>query len=129
MTAHHTIRLHAAWKRMVDSGDSSSVAEVTVVSLPDVALRTTSGLAVTYRRTFNRPTGLSSTDSVSFLSDLLPIADSIWFNDHQVAIPSQPILELGDRLRAHNELVLRIPGDRFGQAADATATLRITPQQ
>ena len=98
--------------------------EVTVC-LPDASIVSVKATAVVYRRAFNRPTGLAVGDSVSLQCEFLPIAASICFNGSQVDVPSDSYIEIGDRLLAHNELVVRIGANHFQAASLATASLRI----
>ncbi len=111
---------------MDDSGQAIDDRRETTVSLPDesIALATTD--FVTYRRSFNRPTGLNDGDSVALQSGLLPIACAIRFNGDAVEIPSESSIEIGDRLLPHNELVVTIAADQFLAATLATASLLIT---
>jgi len=118
--------LHAAWKRMEDSGQATDNGREITVSLPDTSIVSVNATSVVYRRSFNRPTGLSGGDSVVLQSGLLPLAASIRFNGIPIDIPSDASIEIADRLQPHNELVVRIAADQFQAAALASASLQIT---
>lgn len=125
MPSHHTIRLHAAWKRMDDSGAMTDDQHEIAVSLPDSSIISSNARFATYRRSFNRPTGLNSDDSVCLQSDLLPIAASIHFNGSPIDTPSESSIEIGRLLLPHNEVVVRIAAERFPDASLASASLEI----
>lgn len=127
MPAHHTIRLHSAWKRMDDWGPAGDQQREASVSLPDASVVSSTASFVTYRRCFNRPTGLTGGDSICLLCGLLPIAAAIRFNGSAITIPAESSIEVGDRLLPHNELVIRIAAEQFQAAAVASASLQITP--
>jgi len=127
MPSSHTIRLHAAWKRVDDSGPAAGGGRELVVCLPDTSILSVNASSVVYRRAFNRPTGLADGDSICLQCGLLPIAASIRFNGNQIAIPSEASIEIGDRLLPHNELAVTIVADQFPTAAQASAVLEIRP--
>jgi len=127
MPTSHTIRLHAAWKRVDDSAQASCDERELAVSLPDKSILSVNASSVVYRRAFNRPTGLADGDSISLQCGLLPIAASIRFNGNQIDVPSEASIEIGDRLLAHNELAVTIVADQFQAAALASATIQIRP--
>ncbi len=110
---------------MEDSGQVNEDRHESTVSLPDASVVSVTTSHVTYRRAFNRPTGVTGGDSISVQSGLLPIATSIHFNGVQIAIPSEASIEIGDRLLPHNELVVRIAAERFQAASLASASLQI----
>jgi hypothetical protein len=126
MPTPHTIRLHAAWKRIDDGGQMPDKQTEAVVTLPDESVVSSIASFVTYRRSFNRPTGLSGGDSIKLQCGLLPIAASILFNGEMIETPSLSSLEINDRLLLHNELVVRIAAEQFQAASLATASLQIT---
>jgi hypothetical protein len=114
---------------MDDSGAVMNDQCEVSVSLPDTSIKSSNARFVTYRRSFNSPTGLTGGDSVSLQSGLLPIAASIHFNGSLIDIPSEPSLEIGRLLLPHNELVVRIAADRFPDASQASASLEIIHAQ
>jgi hypothetical protein len=125
MSSVHTIRLHAAWKRMVDCKAAGDAVGETVVSLPDVAIASEIADSVTYRRSFNRPTGLAQGDAIVLKCGLLPIASSIDFNGNRLDVPAEQSLNIGPHLQHHNELVVKIAADQFQAASLASASLEI----
>jgi hypothetical protein len=126
MSSSHTIRLHAAWKRIDDSGQAApGDGRELLVSLPDTSILSVNASAVVYRRAFHRPTGLAAGDSICLQSGLLPIAASIRFNGNQIDIPTQASIEIGASLLSHNELAVTIVADQFHAAARASAVLEI----
>jgi len=96
-----------------------------LVSLPDATIASETGASVTYRRSFNRPTGIAYGDAVVFRSGLLPIASSIDFNGKQLGIPVEPLIDITDHLHLHNELTVKIAADQFPAASLASASLEI----
>lgn len=111
---------------MDDWGQMSDEQSEAVVSLPDESIVSSIASFVTYRRSFNRPTGLSGGDTIELQCGLLPIAASIRFNGEMIDTPSLSSLEISDRLLPHNELVVRIAAEQFQTASLATASLHIT---
>jgi len=122
----HTIRLHAAWKRMDECGHSSSSSQENAVSLPDVSLADCTANAVTYRRRFNRPTGLSDSVLVHLHSPLLPLATAIHLNGKSLSVPLESFIDLSTHLEAHNLIEIVIAKPQFERAAAASATIEIT---
>jgi hypothetical protein len=125
MTDIHTIRLHAAWKRMDECGSPTSIPEQCSVSLPDTSLLGCEAPTVTYQRRFNRPSGLSETATVHLHCGLLPLATEIRFNGELQAVPSAPLIDLSNSLKPHNVIEMVIEKSRFGPAATASAKLEI----
>jgi hypothetical protein len=129
MAADHTIRLHAAWKRIdhaADSNDELGTGSVKTVSLPDLSLNDVSVKQVTFQRRFNRPTGLSDSDKVAIHCGLLTAAAEIAFNDVAISVPTQPMLDISRLLMPHNELRVLIAAEQFQVASRASAALEIT---
>lgn len=123
MTACHTIRLHAAWKRVVPAGWGA--AEQTVaVSLPDAELPRCTAASVTYHRGFNRPTGLAPQTVVHLDCGLLALASDVQLNGQPLP-PGNPVVEVTSLLQPHNVLEIVVPRKHFKPAAGATAMLRI----
>jgi hypothetical protein len=129
MTAEHKIRLHAAWKRIdraVESGEEFGANDTTTVSLPDATLGSLVVHHVTFQRRFNRPTGLSDSDTVVLQCGLLTVAQEIVFNGVSIPIPTEPTLDISSHLLPHNELRVIIAADQFQVASQASAALEIT---
>jgi hypothetical protein len=122
MTSPHTIRLHAAWKRMVIGGRSGSDV-ATNVSLPDRSLLNCDAVGVIYRRHFNRPTGLSDQTTVLLDCGLLPLSRSANLNGQPLIMPSVGLPDIASMLRPHNELEIEVASDRYAEAATASAAL------
>ena len=104
----HTIRLRRPWKRFIDhSGDPDNV------DVPDqTPLSAQPGTTLTYRRAFNRPTGLSPSDKV-WLSVVQKAASSIQivFNESIVfeSETSNPIrVNISDQLQPSNQIAIRL---------------------
>jgi hypothetical protein len=140
MNVRHTIRLHAAWKRVV-GGDGygaeavdgaeivdmpgGALGEPTAVTLPDSFLADCPAGRVTMSRRFNRPTGLDGSSSVVLDCGLLLCADSVAFNGQPLAASEDGTVDITDRLCPHNELEVTIPKVHFLNASLASARLLI----
>ncbi len=121
----HIIRIHAAWRRLdfdrsgVEIGRSS-------IRLPD---RLPFPAAVTnsiYRRTFNRPTGLTARSSVWLICGLFAHASHVSLNHRDIAIPIDGSLNITGMLLAQNVIEIGVNTDPMvGPYADATAWLEI----
>jgi hypothetical protein len=136
MNRSHRIRLHAAWKRLsgsdaIDSqvapeghspaAEQAEAAEqASSVSLPDASLCDCVAPWVTYRRNFNRPTGIGPNDRVWLGCSLFASATRGVLNGRDFNLPpsGQP-LEVTDMLRPHNELRVVIPRESFASASTA----------
>lgn len=121
----HLIRLHAAWQRTAIEPRGVGPQEVTV-TLPDRSLPSCGALAVLYRRSFNRPTGLGPATKLYFESGLLPLSSLVRCNGVPVeAQMQQERLDLTDLLRPSNVIEIQVAHDAFAEAAQCTAALRI----
>lgn len=112
----HTIRLRRPWSRQLDGQPTADKVDVP----DDRPVPVSAGRRVTYRRSFNRPTGLAADDRVWLAID--PCAASaieILINGisiHQSAA-DQPIrVDITRHLEPANQLVLQLAGDPAGQA-------------
>jgi len=124
MTACHTIRLHAAWKRMVPECEGPAAGSVTV-SLPDASLLECDASSVTYRRSFNRPTGITVGTVVLLASDLLPLGRPARLNGQTLPSLDSRQVEITALLLAHNELEIVLQRDDYRAASQAWASLQI----
>jgi len=140
MNVRHTIRLHAAWKRMVrndaDGPEATSGADAVdtpqgalgepmAVTLPDSFLADCQAGRVTMSRRFNRPTGLDDRSAVVLDCGLLLCADWAALNGETLAVSEDGTADITDRLRPHNELEVAIPKAQFLAASSASARLLI----
>jgi len=127
MTDIHTIRLHAAWKRMDECDHASPDNQERSVSLPDASLADCAASMATYQRRFNRPTGLNDSVSVHLHSSLLSLATAIKLNGESLGAPFDPFIDLSTRLEAHNLIEIVIAKPQFKHAATASARIEIKP--
>jgi len=130
MNVRHTIRLHAAWKRVMvglDGGDTleGCLGEPMTVTLPDSFLAGCQADAVTMSRRFNRPTGLEDGSAVVLDCGLLPCAESAALNGTPLRANEGGTVDVTDSLRPHNELEVTISKARFAAASVASARLLI----
>ncbi|WP_182868977.1 hypothetical protein [Stieleria mannarensis] len=126
----HTIRLRRPWLRSLDPHSPPQKVDVPDTQPPT----TTDGSVISYRRAFNRPTGLTPADVV-WLSLPHHTAESIEIriNDalvHQSVHPSKatgPIrIDITASLQSANQLVITLTTGRTSPAAlDAPVTLEI----
>lgn len=98
-----------------------------MVSLPDQSLLACDAASVTYRRHFNRPTGLSPQTAVVLICGLIPLADRAELNGHVLSAPfaGEMAIDITQLLLPHNQLAVEICCDRYGDAASASARLEI----
>ncbi|MCS7470463.1 hypothetical protein NZK35_27750 [Stieleria sp. ICT_E10.1] len=122
----HTIRLRRPWLRSVDSQPPPDKVDVPD-TLPPAA---GGGAVVTYRRAFNRPTGLTPNDSVC-LSIAHFTADSIEIRINDTLIyqsdRTEPIrLDMTAALRPSNQLAITLTaGECPTTVLDGAVTLEI----
>ena len=122
----HTIRLRRPWLRSVDPQSPPDKVDVPDTAPPAV----TGGDRVTYRRVFNRPTGLTPTDLV-WLSIPRYAADSIEvrINDTPIgrSTAGEPIrVDITADLQASNQLAITLnPSESSPAALDGLVTLEI----
>lgn len=95
------------------------------VSLPDASLAQCDAAEVTYRRNFNRPTGLESGSCVWLNSALLPLARSVELNGHSLTPLDSDRVEITSLLRPHNELLVSLQREAYLAASQAAASLQI----
>ncbi|QDV88085.1 hypothetical protein [Planctomycetes bacterium TBK1r] len=126
----HTIRLRRPWLRSADP-----LSPPDKVDVPDTTpLAVTGGDRVTYRRVFNRPTGLTPTDVV-WLSIPQYAADSIEVRINDTLIvrstTGDPIrVDITAQLQTSNQLAVTLkPSGSSPAALDGQVTLQIESPQ
>ncbi len=109
---------------MVPAADGAAMESIRV-SLPDAGLANCEAPELTYRRSFNLPTGLESHSVVLLLSELLPLAQSVLLNGQLLPPDQAGQVEITPLLQPHNELLVTLQRDAYLAASRATASLRI----
>lgn len=138
MNVRHTIRLHAAWKRVMVGLDGEgslegslegtlegTPGEAMTVALPDSFLAGCQADSVMMSRRFNRPTGLEDGSAVLLDCGLLLCAETAALNGAPLEANEGGAVDVTDRLRPHNELEVTISKARFAAASVASARLLI----
>ncbi|QDV46985.1 hypothetical protein Enr13x_68940 [Stieleria neptunia] len=122
----HTIRLRRPWLRSIDPQSPPDKVDV-----PDTApLAATGGDRVTYRRAFNRPTGLTPTDGVWLsISHYAADAIEVRINDTLISrsTAGEPIrVNITADLQTSNQLAITLKSSESSPAAlDGAVTLEI----
>lgn len=101
-----------------------SAEQTVAVSLPDAELARCTAGSVTYRRRFNRPTGLVPQTIVRLECGLLTLASRVQLNGQPLAV-SDSAVDITPLLQPHNALEIVVPSEHFEPASRATAMLRI----
>ncbi len=109
---------------MVPRPEGAAAGSVTV-SLPDASLLECNAPSVTYRRSFNRPTGITVGTVVLLASDLLPLGRPVRLNGQTLANLDSGQVEITALLLAHNELEIVLQRDDYLPASQAAASLQI----
>ncbi len=104
----HTIRLRGPWQK-VEGSDSTA----TRVTVPETQHGDGLGESATYKRNFNRPTGLTGQDRVSItISDWEGKLEQIAINDNVIEHDDKRPLraEITPHLELHNVLAITLAG-------------------
>ncbi len=121
----HVIRLHAAWKR-IELDESGVVLGEQSLSLPDTISLAPTTSHLVYRRNFNMPAGLNSSNRVYLDAQLLTVAVQVTLNEKLIELTNRSAtLEVTTLLQPHNRIEIKVPASAMAIARVSTASLRI----
>ncbi len=106
-------------------GPDGNLSEPVSVSLPDQTLIHCDAASITYRRSFNRPSGINQQTAVLLDCGLLPLATTARLNGQPIVIPEAGFPQIRSLLRPHNELEIVLSSDCYAEASLASAKLEI----